>query len=272
MTTRICAIIAAKNEYHYLKTLLPILSAQGIDVAILDHGSSDDSNSLYERYRGQPIVALEPLPDDGVFRLSAQMQAKQELASRLQHEWFVHHDADELMHHRDGISGLRTCIEQAASQGANGVNFEEFVFLPNPDSQSHPEGDHTQKILQYYYLKNSNTLHRAFHRSLIGQNIHSGGHALTGENVILASVDHVLRHYIGLSQAHIRLKYENRVFCPQELTRGWHRKRRSIKPERLVIPKSSPYLFHLAKPWPGAFNRSRSTSKHYWLWSEDERH
>lgn len=267
----ICALIAARNERPYLQVLLPRLAAQGIDVAILDHGSSDGSHALYEQLRGAPVVAVEPLADTGVFSLSAQMLAKQQLAACLPHRWLVHHDADELLHHRDGRSSLRQCIEEAEGEGANALNFEEFVFLPEPGSQQ-PSANHIeQHRLYYYFLKGENRLNRAFRRELNGCNAASGGHVLGGEGVQLARTTHVLRHYIALSEAHIQLKYATRRFCPEELAAGWHRKRLAIPPEQLRIPARSPYLFTLPAADHPELNRSCPAHEHYWLWSAGER-
>jgi len=267
----ICALIAARNERPYLEVLLPRLAAQAIDVAILDHGSTDGSLGLYEQLRGAPVVAVEHLADTGVFSLSAQLLAKQQLAAALPHSWLVHHDADELLHHRDGRGNLRHCIEEAAAAGANAINFEEFVFLPEPLSQQ-PSSNHLEQHRRYYYfLKGDNRLHRAFRRELNGCNAASGGHVLGGEGVQLARTTHVLRHYIALSEAHIQQKYASRRFCPEELAAGWHRKRLAIPPEQLRIPIRSPYLFSLPAATHPQLNRSCPATEHYWLWSAAER-
>lgn len=267
---RICALIAARNERAYLQTLLPLLAAQDIDVAILDHGSSDGSASLYEEFRGQPVIRVEHLPDTGVFSLSAQLQAKQQLAESLPHSWLVHHDADEWLHHRIGVGTLRDCIESAAEEGANAVNFEEFVFLPHPE-QTNTDNPIANNLHYYYFLKESNRLNRAFHRSLNGSNGISGGHRISSPDLKMASITHVLRHYIARSQEHIVEKYGTRRFCPEELAAGWHRKRQGIPADNLRIPLHSPNLRQLPHHQHPELNRSHPVNEHYWWWSPEER-
>lgn len=266
----ICALIAARNELPYLQVLLPLLATQGIDVAILDHGSTDGSQALYEQLRGAPVVVVEHLADAGVFSLSAQLLAKHQIAAGLPHSWLVHHDADELMHHRDGRSNLRLCIEEADGEGANAINFEEFVFLPEP-GQQHSSSNNLAHRRYYYFLPGENRLNRAFRRELNGRNAASGGHLLGGEDIQFARTTHVLRHYIALSESHIQKKYANRRSCPEEMAAGWHQNRLHIPPEQLCIPQHSRYLFNLSVVDQPQLNRSCPAKAHYWHWSEAER-
>lgn len=267
----ICAVIAARNEKPYLQSILPLLAEQSIDVAIIDHESTDGSHDLYEQLWYNPVVAVEHLPHTGEFSLSDQLLAKQQLAEGLPHAWLVHHDADELMHHCNGISNLRQCIEEAEAEGANALNFEEFVFLPDPGPQStHVNylGDHKH---YYYFVPAENRLNRAFRRELIGCNLAGAGHVLQCDHLKLSATTHVLRHYIALSEVHIKQKYASRKFSASELARGWHSNRVAIPPDSLSIPRLSPYLCTLSPAHPGLLERSRPASKHYWQWNSEER-
>jgi hypothetical protein len=217
------------------------------------------------------VVAVEHLPHTGEFSLSDQLMAKQQLAEGLPHAWLVHHDADELMHHCNGISNLRQCIEEAEAEGANALNFEEFVFLPDPGFQpTHVNylGDHKH---YYYFVPAENRLNRAFRRELIGCNLAGAGHVLQCDHLKLSATTHVLRHYIALSEAHIKQKYASRKFSASELARGWHSNRVAIPPDSLSIPRFSPYLCTLSPAHPGLLERSRPASKHYWQWNSEER-
>ena len=267
----ICVVIAARNEKPYLQSILPLLAEQSIDVAIIDHESTDGSHDLYEQLWYNPVVAVEHLPHTGEFSLSDQLMAKQQLAEGLPHAWLVHHDADELMHHCNGIFNLRQCIEEAEAEGANALNFEEFVFLPDPGLQpTHVNylGDHKH---YYYFVPAENRLNRAFRRELIGCNLAGAGHVLQCDHLKLSATTHVLRHYIALSEAHIKQKYASRKFSASELARGWHSNRVAIPPDSLRIPRFSPYLCTVSPAHPGLLERSRPASKHYWQWNSEER-
>jgi hypothetical protein len=267
----ICVVIAARNEKPYLQSILPLLAEQSIDVAIIDHESTDGSHDLYEQLWYNPVVAVEHLPHTGEFSLSDQLLAKQQLAEGLPHAWLVHHDADELMHHCNGISNLRQCIEEAEAEGANALNFEEFVFLPEPGLQPTHVNYLSDHKHYYYFVPAENRLNRAFRRELIGCNLAGAGHVLQCDHLKLSATTHVLRHYIALSEAHIKQKYASRKFSASELARGWHSNRVAIPPDSLRIPRFSPYLCTVSPAHPGLLERSRPASKHYWQWNSEER-
>jgi glycosyltransferase involved in cell wall biosynthesis len=267
----ICVVIAARNEKPYLQLILPLLAEQAIDVAIIDHESTDGSHDLYKQLQYKPVIAVEHLPYTGEFSLSDQLLAKQQLAESLPHTWLVHHDADELMHHCNGTANLRKCIEEAEAEGANAINFEEFVFLPDPG----PMPAHINYLCDhkryYFFVPAENRLNRAFRRELIGCNLAGAGHVLQCDFLKLSTTTHVLRHYIALSEAHIKQKYASRKFSASDLERGWHSNRVAIPLDSLSIPRFSPYLCTLSPAHPGLLERFRPASKHYWQWNSEER-
>ncbi len=263
-TLSVCAVIGVRNEYAYLHILLPILAAQKIDVVILDNASSDDSKKLYQEFKNAPIIRVESLPHNGCFSLTEQLQRKHEIVSHLTHDWIVHHDADEILQHRDGGT-LRQAIEEADALGFNALNFEEFVFLPKPEKELVGE-DYYKDILRYYFFApRENRLNRAWKRSANLSNM-CAGHNLSGEALNIYPCTHMLRHYLVLGNSHARMKYLNRGFDNAELKKGWHGNRINFTYENLTIPEDHEFLRCLTAYDSVDFDRSRPTSKHYWEW------
>lgn len=126
----ICAIIAVRNEYTYLKILLPYLATQDIDVVIIDNGSTDGSLRLFTAIKDNPVIRREQVPYSGFFSLSDQLSIKAKIISEVDHDWIIHHDADEIMEHSRVGCSLRDAICEADEYGSNVINFDEFVFLP----------------------------------------------------------------------------------------------------------------------------------------------
>lgn len=218
-------------------------------------------------------MALAHLPYEGHFSLDQQQAAKQQMMHDLPHTWFVHQDADELLEHRSHFVSLRACIEEAHAQGFNALNFEEFVFLPSPVCDletAGAQGNHYLHHLRYYYYycPRPNRLNRAFARHLAGANASHGGHVLQSSELRLSPTSHVLRHYIGLSEAHLQRKYGQRRFCPEEIARGWHKSRLALSPDQLQIPSTSPLLRQLPGPAQGCWDRSCPATSYFWLWRQ----
>ena len=266
----ICAVIAARNEASYLRILLPVLAEQGIEAAILDHGSTDGSRDLYSAFMGNPITQVRPLDYQGSFSLAQQLEAKRSLTRELRHDWVIHQDADEIFEHVE-TGSMRDVIEEAAAAGFNAVNFDEFVFLPAP-GDDYTGRDFYRGMDRYYFFEPQKShQHRAWNRLGGFDNVASGGHRLQGQGLKLFPRSHIKRHYMVLSEQHAREKYLRRVFAPAEVKRGWHVKRLNLTASMLSLPSKSRYLLTLDRPDSRDFFTGIPALKHYWDWGPDER-
>lgn len=262
----ICAVIAVRNEAQYLPTLLPILAGQGIEVAILDHESTDGSRELYTKFWGNPVVLIESLPYEGVYSQTKQLEGKQKIYDKLRHDWVIHHDADEILEHSQPERNLRDAVEEADDQGANIINFDEFVFLPEVGAD-YLEKNYYQGMLRYYFFEpHKNRLNRAWKREMKFDNMLSGGHTLEGNQGITHPTNHVLRHYIALSYEHALRKYLHRRFGEEDLKRNWHWNRLNLTKQNLALPQDGEYLFRLTASDARDFKRDKPAVKHYWSW------
>jgi glycosyltransferase involved in cell wall biosynthesis len=264
----ICAVIAVRNEAHYLRILLPLLSSQGIDVVIIDNDSTDDSQDVFADHSQNSIIAIERLPYPGYFSLVEQLEAKKQVYAKLKHDWVIHLDADEILeHHSPGFS-LRNAIQEAHDEGYNALNFDEFVFLPEPELDYSAKNFY-QEILRYYYFRsNANQRNIVWRREMPFDTMTGAGHRLYGDGLSVYPVNHIMRHYIALSSQHAKLKYLNRVFDPREVKRGWHRNRLHVTEDDLAIPHNSQFLFRLSTFDSKEFRKDLPASRHYWEWQK----
>jgi hypothetical protein len=85
--------------------------------------------------------------------------------------------------------------------------------------------------------------------------------------VRLAPARGSLRHFIGLSQAHLRAKYLGRRFETTALARGWHGNRVGLTSRMLALPRRDhPALRRLEHPESRALQRDAPQATHYWHW------
>jgi hypothetical protein len=262
----ICAVIAVRNEIHYLPVLLPVLAAQGIEVAILDHGSTDGSHELYSTFWGNPIISLDDLPYDGVYSQTRQLEAKQKIYNKMKHDWVIHHDADEILEHAQSGRNLRDAIEEAADLGCSILNFDEFVFLPEAGIE-YLGKNYYRELLRYYFFEPSRIrLNRAWRRDMNFDNVFSGGHVLSGNNIRIHATNHVLRHYIVLSYEHALRKYLHRRYSEEDLRQRWHANRLNLTEKNLALPRSGRYLYQLTAYDTKEFRKDNPATEHYWSW------
>jgi glycosyltransferase involved in cell wall biosynthesis len=263
----ICAVIAVRNEAPYLRVLLPMLAAQHIEVAILDNASTDGGRDICQEHFGNPVVMVKDLPYHGYFSLTEQLLAKQQLYSILKHDWVIHHDADEVFEHLSPGKTLRDAIEEADQGGYNALNFDEFVFLPEP-AQDYLDTNYYRGLLRYYFFEpHGNRKNSTWKRTAALSAAATGGHTFSGDHVRIWPKNHVFRHYIVLSYEHAKDKYLTRSFGARDIARGWHGNRLHFTAENLRLPADAPGLFRL--DWYGArdFRRDAPSLTHYWEWT-----
>lgn len=261
---RITAIIAARNEATYLPVTLQHLVDSRISLAIIDHESNDSSRDIYESFR-QHIVYQTCLPYKGYFSLTDQLATKAKVISELSSDWWIHQDADEILESPRPNESLRDGIERIARDGFDAINCDEFVFTPTRQHLDYEQTDFYRSMLHYYFFEPSPMRLMRIWKNLPGIRQAGGGHKLIASFPLNVSPEaFILRHYIVLSAKHANTKYSQRCFAPEDLAKGWHRK-------RVINDLSSPLILpdmtdlHKMEAWDSkAFIKTFPRRAHFW--------
>lgn len=236
---RVVALLAVRNEELFLKRCLDHLYQQGIEICIIDNGSTDESIQIAQSYIGRGVLRIENLSYHGCFDLPEILRLKEKLAKEIDADWFIHYDTDEIREAPHPYRTLLDGIEDADKQGFNAINFDEFVFLPTDDNQSYEGKDYVAEM-QYYYFFEPYPMRRlnAWKNTSVGVDIvNSAGHCVNFEGKRVFPTRFIMRHYICLSRAHAIAKYGSRVFSLNAAKeRGWSKDRVSFTPENLHFP------------------------------------
>lgn len=267
------AVICARNEAQHIERCLQVLIGQGFDVVLVDHDSIDGTRERAEAFLGQGLLRIEPLAWEGHFSLSVQLRCKQRILASTQHDWVAHFDADEGPQAASGWADLQQVVRAADAAGFNCINFDEFVMLPPPQA---PDRDPLQPFSgdfrHYYYFRPSHSrLMRLWRRDAGFSNLSAGGHRLQGDDLRCFPQDQILKHYIVLSRQAALAKYLPRVFSPEDLERGWHGNRVSIRADGIEAyfagRGAEGRLRCLPTPDSGDVDRSAPQRRHFWDWS-----
>ena len=259
---RCAAVVACRNEADLLRQHLPVWIDEGLEVVVIDHSSNDATRAVAEAWMGRGVLAVQRLKWLGQFSLEQQLEAKEAAVQGLDHDWVVHLDTDEWLHSPVEGETLQQALSRLAAEGANAVNFEEFVLLPLTRDQ---QAEH-----YYFFEPSRHRLIRAWDRRCQFSNRGSGGHRLVqqGETPLqLAEENLVLRHRIVRHQADARRKYLNRRFQEEEVQRGWHRNRLRLSARQLTFPDAAE-LEQFTHPDQRQLDRSHPHRQHYWHWPE----
>ena len=257
------AVVACRNEIDNLKKLLPHWLAEGLEVVLIDHGSTDGTKEWATEKLGKEIYRVEHMKWEGSFNLRKQLEKKESISTELEQDWLLHLDADEWPHTRTKGERLIDAISRAESNGFNAINFEEFVFLPTRKGHGN---DH-----YYFFEPAQHRLMRGWKRNAFFKNSNKGGHRLEEQsvNIKLATEDFVLRHYITHSQEHIIRKYLTRKYEQKEINQGWHRNRLQLCSRSLTFPDPI-HLQQLEETEQRELDRREPHKLHYWQWSDNK--
>ena len=259
---RIIAILTVRNEARVLDRCLRHLAGQGIETCVVDNDSTDGSREIAAAYLGRGVMRLERLPYPGSFELATILRNEERLASEIEADWFIHHDADEIREAPEPHANLAAGIAAADQAGYNAVHFDEFVFLPTADAEEAYEGTDYVARMEHYYFFEPGPLRRLNawkHLPGIVPNLaDTGGHRVAFEGLRAFPIPFVMRHYIALSRAHVIEKY-SRPYSPTEVQGGWHGERARFDPARLRLPQRS----RLKRKAPGIpWDRSEPWLRH----------
>jgi glycosyltransferase involved in cell wall biosynthesis len=241
MTVRVIAILATYNEERFVAKCLENLIRQGLQVYLVDNGSTDSTVAIAERYVGRGLIAIETLPRIGAFSLRQQCARKEVLAATLDADWFIHVDADQILLPAHSTQGLAQALAEVDAQGYNAVYFHQFVFVPTQEAPDHDHPDYVQ-TMRWYYPHESSFPHslRAWRRQDSRVELGwSGGHRVRFPGLRMSPSAFRYRHYLFLSVEHAIRKYVQKRFDPTEVADGWHGWRARLRPEAIRLPSQT---------------------------------
>jgi hypothetical protein len=223
----VVALIAAYNEADIIEQVVRDLVQQDIQVHFIDDGSTDGTAEAVERFAGRGVLAIERWTRDAddAFRWERILRRKEALASELDADWFIHHDADEFRESPWPGVGLKDAIRRVDALGYNAIDFESLDFQPTHDTFR--PGDDVRRAFQFYATRApyDGLQIKCWKKGADVDLVASGGHDAQFPDRKVFPLRFVLRHYPIRGQAHGERKVfaerRNR-FVESERARGWH--------------------------------------------------
>jgi hypothetical protein len=229
------AIMPAFNEADVVFHAIGALVAEGVDVYLLDHESTDETVAAATPWLGRGLVAIESFPGDSGYaaRNRTEMVWRDilarvaEVSGEVAADWYLFVNADEFREAPFAGATLRDGLREVDELGFNAVNFELADFRPTPEDAFVP-GEDVRLHLRYYEPPGSydELQVKAWKRRPTPVDLVShGGHDVLFEGKRVFPVPFILRHYPIRSAAHgARKVLAERVarFAAEERADGWH--------------------------------------------------
>jgi len=226
----VVAIVAAYNEADIIGQVVGDLIDQGVSVYFIDNRSTDATLATVRCFEGRGVVGIETYPkqptNENRFDWSGLLSRKEELATELDADWFIHHDADEFRESPWAGVDLRTAIEVVDQLGFNAIDFELLEFqLTN---RSLAGGNDVRSALPYFaeaapFNKVQIRCWKARGKRVDLRS--SGGHEAHFDGRQLFPFRFIVRHYPfrSVEQAKRKVLVDRRPrFDPLEREKGWH--------------------------------------------------
>jgi len=266
---RVVAILAFRNESCYVRTCIEHLIAEGIKCVVIDNESDDNTLDICHEYYPEHVIAIDSVPYPGYYDWQTILRRKDEFRQSIDADWFIHHDADEIMHSNRPGETLLEAVARVDEEGFNAIDFDEFVFVHENDAVDYV-GQNYYEQMRYYYRYQPRGGHarlvRAYSSSVRGEIAAYGGHAPRGADIRIHPERMVLRHYVCLGKAHAIEKYGYRKYSEDELRRGWHGNRIGVKHARYSAPAER--KLHRLGENPRNLDYSNPYSEHFWHWGD----
>jgi glycosyltransferase involved in cell wall biosynthesis len=233
---RIIALLAVHNERRFIGGCIEHLYRHGIETYVVDNCSTDETVAIATRFEGRGLVGVESFPRDGAYEWGALLTRKEQLASELDADWFIHLDADERRLPPPGRGSLAEELERVDREGANAVNFMEFTFVPTREKPDHDHPNFEQTLRTYYPFLPVPT-HRltAWKAGSPVELAWSGGHRVRFPGLRMWPEAFPMRHYLFLSLGHAVEKYVERSYAQHEVDAGWHGWRAAVTADDVAL-------------------------------------
>jgi hypothetical protein len=223
-----CALLATFNEADIVLETVSKLISSGVEVYVIDNGSTDRTLEILGPLVGRGIVDIRTVKffegDREVYNWGALLKMKEDLSRELGFDWYLHVDADEIRYSPWPQLSLREGIDRVDQSGYNLINFKLFNFRLTEDLTS--SVDYETDMQNYsageYFNQYQVKAWKAHHAVDISAN---GGHIARRPDGRLFPIRFIHKHFPIRSLDHGRRKIllERKLrFTQSERLRGWH--------------------------------------------------
>lgn len=237
---KVAAIMAAYNEEDIIYQSIKRLIDQEIHVYIIENWSTDATYEIIKQFEGNDFfLGSERYPPEGrenYFHLKGLLRRTEALVKKINADWFIHHDVDEIRESPWPGVNLRKGIYRVDRMGFNAIDHTVLTFCPLDNGFT--SGSDFESYFKYFeFSKHPGDFVRINAWKNTGKPVllsFSGGHEIAFAGRRVFPYKFLMKHYPIRSQSH----GEKKVFTdrkprwhPEERAAGWHTHYDDIAPK-----------------------------------------
>ena len=249
---RVVAFVPTYNEADVIEGSIRALVEDGIDVYVIDNWSTDETMSIIERLQGRGVIGAERFPAAGPsssYYWQSILQRTEELALKLEADWFMHVDADERRRPPWPNVALRDAVYCVDQRGFNCIDHTVLEF--QPVDEGFRAGDDLEDYFRHFQFGSRPGHFQQFKAwKNLGQRVDratSYGHDTQFPERRPFPYKFLNKHYPFRSSEHGRRKvFDERIprYPPEAVAQGAHVHYQALRPEhRFVRPTQELHRF-----------------------------
>lgn len=226
---KVCAIMSVYNEEDIVYETVTKLINGGVSVFVINNGSTDQTIEKIKCLVGKGVIDILNFEtkEDGkrVFKLSSILEQVELIAKKLQYDWFLHVDADEIRYSPWLNYSLNEGIERVDFEGFNLINFKLYNFRTTTDYEFSQDYENSMQFFTESD-KHSNIQIKGWKKNNEVSLSKYGGHIVQRDNPQLYPLQFIHKHYPirGINHGFKKLNFERLgSYSQEEIKRGWHK-------------------------------------------------
>lgn len=241
---RVVAIMMVYNEEDVIGPAIEKLVGDGVGVYVIDNWSTDRSAKIARTFEGRGLVGIERFPDAPTdrFVLQALLERVEAVATELEADWLIHHDADERRSGPWPQLGLRDSLWRVDQAGFSAVDHTVVNYRP-VDNDFRPGEDFELQLRHFEFGRSGDLMLQVKAWKNVGRvTLALAGHEVVFPGRRVFPYKFLLKHYPIRSQSHGQRKIvaeRGGRWDPGERALGWHKHYDGIGPDHSFLREPS---------------------------------
>ena len=132
---KIVGMLPVYNDEDIIQEVIENMIKNGIELVILDNGSTDNSYKYCESFIEKGVLELRRFTSD-TFKIELVLRMLYDMAIKQSPDWVIVVASDEILESGTKNLPLNEAIKKADSQGYNMIQFDRFDFFMTDDDKS----------------------------------------------------------------------------------------------------------------------------------------